>query len=371
MILALFFLMAESRAYHIGTPGKTWGAAERAQWLSERKVARSYKELVRTRIEALEDRFDVEAYGALSANPERYPLLCVRTRGWSAEKPSVLVTGGVHGYETSGVLGALAFLEDHAEAYADRCNLLVAPCVSPWAFETVQRWNAAAIDPNRSFQPSDSADDAGSPASAVDDGGSWRGARSSTLAEESIALSALVRGVSASAGAGAWLCHIDLHETTDSDETEFLPARAASQGEVHERGAVPDGFYVVGDSCSPLAPVERETFLRTVVDAARRVTHIAPADVDGRIIGERISQPGVIHYPYKQLGLCAGVTRAVGARGVDVGVAEGTRPVEGAPYAATTEVYPDSPAATAEQCTRAQVACVTAAIEYVLGKVGQ
>ena len=52
---------------------------------------------------------------------------CVR------DKPSVLVTGGVHGYETSGVQGALAFLETEAQRYADRFNICVAPCVSPWS----------------------------------------------------------------------------------------------------------------------------------------------------------------------------------------------------------------------------------------------
>ena len=39
----------------------------------------------------------------------------------------------------------------HAERYRERVNLLVAPCVSPWAYEVIQRWNWKAIDPNRSF----------------------------------------------------------------------------------------------------------------------------------------------------------------------------------------------------------------------------
>ena len=63
-----------------------------------------------------------------------------------------LVTGGVHGYETSGVLGALQFVEQHAADYAGRINLLVIPCVSPWGYERIHRWNAHAIDPNRSFR---------------------------------------------------------------------------------------------------------------------------------------------------------------------------------------------------------------------------
>mgnify|MGYP000741713275 CR=1 FL=1 len=42
-----------------------------------------------------------------------------------------------------------------------RVNLLVAPCVSPWAYERIQRWNFDALDPNRSFR-------ADSPARQVD-----------------------------------------------------------------------------------------------------------------------------------------------------------------------------------------------------------
>jgi hypothetical protein len=56
--------------------------------------------------------------------------------------------------------------------------------------------------------------------------------------------------------------------------------------------------------------------------------------------------PGVIEYALAKLGLCAGVTDA--------------------PYKTTTEVYPDSPRATAEQCNDAQVTAVCAAIDFAL-----
>jgi hypothetical protein len=39
--------------------------------------------------------------------------------------------------------------------------------------------------------------------------------------------------------------HVDLHETTDSDETEFLPAMSARDGKAtHTDEGVPDGFYL-------------------------------------------------------------------------------------------------------------------------------
>ena len=98
------------------------------------------------RIERLRDRFEVDRYGGIDYPPDAYPLYALRSRDWHAARPLALVTGGVHGYETSGVHGALQFLEAAAAAYADRIDLLVAPCVSPWAYERIHRWNAAAID---------------------------------------------------------------------------------------------------------------------------------------------------------------------------------------------------------------------------------
>ena len=83
-------------AFPIGKVGEPWGAEERAEWLSTRKVQRSYDEEVLAKLLQLKDRFDVTQYGALPFNPERYPLFSVRTRNWSPEKPYILVTGGVH-----------------------------------------------------------------------------------------------------------------------------------------------------------------------------------------------------------------------------------------------------------------------------------
>ncbi|MCZ7153699.1 peptidase, partial [Salmonella enterica] len=81
-----------------------------------------------------------------------YPLYAIRSRDWSETRPVALVTGGVHGYETSGVHGALQFAERHMADYAGRLDVLVAPCISPWAYERIHRWNPHAVDPNRSFR---------------------------------------------------------------------------------------------------------------------------------------------------------------------------------------------------------------------------
>ncbi|MCS0450913.1 MAG: M14 family metallopeptidase [Vibrio diabolicus] len=305
--------MKSGYIYPIGTPGQPWSEEERKAWLATQEVKRSYQDEVVSKIDALRERFDVEQYGALSYNEARFPLFCIKTRNWDSTKPVVLVTGGVHGYETSGVHGALKFVETEAERYTEHFNIVVAPCVSPWGYEVINRWNPNAIDPNRSFYKD-------------------------SPAEESANLMKLV------ATLGDVLMHIDLHETTDSDETEFRPALAARDGIEYIEGMIPDGFYTVGDSENP-----QPEFQKAVIESVAKVTHIAPADENGEIIGSPVVQFGVINYPMVKLGLCGGVTNCV--------------------YGTTTEVYPDSPTVTDEECNDAQVAAVVGGLDYVLAQL--
>lgn len=298
-------------SYPIGTPGRPWGAEEVAAWRSRQTRKRSFEADVQNAIERLRARFDVVEYGQLDYPPDSYPLFAIKSRAWRDEFPCALVTGGVHGYETSGVHGALRFVDRHMADYEGRINLLVAPCVSPWAYERINRWNADAIDPNRSF-------------------------RDDSPAQESAALMRLVAPLR-----DRMLLHIDLHETTDTDESEFRPALAARDGKVFEPGGIPDGFYLVGDTENP-----QPEFQKAIIAAVAEVTHIAPADGNGEIIGSAVVSPGVINYSLAQLGLCPSITSAV--------------------YKTTTEVYPDSPRATPEQCNAAQVAAVRAAIDFAL-----
>lgn len=303
--------MAPPAPYPIGTPGQPWGEAEIAEWRSRQTRQRSYTEEVLTRVDALRQRFEVTQYGRLDYESDVYPLFVLNSRAWEAGLPCALVTGGVHGYETSGVHGALLFAERHAADYGGRANLMIVPCVSPWGYERIHRWNPLALDPNRSF-------------------------RADSPAPEAAALMALVAPLRE-----RFVVHIDLHETTDTDESEFRPALAARDGVAFRPGSIPDGFYVVGDTEDP-----QPGFQQAVIDAVSAITHIAPADDRGEIIGTPVAAPGVINYALRELGLCAGIT--------------------GARYRTTAEVYPDSARATPEQCNEAQVAAVCAAIDYAL-----
>jgi len=298
--------------FPIGTPGIPWTDLERRAWRASVPKRRDYADEVIPLIEGLRRTFDVIAYGKLDYGTDgRFPLFALKSRGWRDTLPSALVTGGVHGYETSGVHGALRFAARDSAAFAGRLNLLIAPCVSPWAYERIQRWNPHAVDPNRSFMPTG----------------------------ESLEAHALVALVAPSRG--RFLVHLDLHETTDSDESEFRPARAARDGKAFEPDVVPDGFYLVEDSQNP-----QPRFCAAIIEAVSRVTHIAEPDANGCLIGEPLKGRGVIHYDFKGLGLCAGVS--------------------GARFATTTEVYPDSPRATPEQCNEAQATAVRTGLEYAL-----
>ncbi|PVZ69677.1 hypothetical protein [Pelagibaculum spongiae] len=80
----------------------------------------------------------------------------------------------------------------------------------------------------------------------------------------------------------------------------------------------------------------------------KKITHIAPAEADSQLLSKPIAQEGVINYPARELGLCAGFSNNQ--------------------YCTTTEVYPDSSHVTEEQCNLAQVAAITGGLDYLLGR---
>lgn len=305
--------MNDVQYYPIGTPGKKWGESEKSEWLAQQHVQRSYQQEVVEKLLPLKPDFDIERYGALSCSPDRYPLYALKCRDWGGDLPCVLITGGVHGYETSGVQGAIRFLQTRALAYCGHFNIVAVPCVSPWGYETINRWNCAAMDPNRSFY-------AHSPA------------------EESAALLGYLQELDCQ-----FLAHFDLHETTDTDNSEFRPALSARDAVQHKIWHIPDGFYLVGESEKPATK-----FQTAIIRSVEQVTHIAPPAGDGMIIGEKVEQWGVINYAARSLGLCMGATDA--------------------PYVTTTEVYPDSPNVNAESCTQAQVAALVGGLDFLMAQ---
>ncbi len=302
--------MTDKTMYSIGIKGQKWTDEHKAQWLSAQTVKRSYAEQVVAKLDVLKQSFIVEQYGQLDYENKSYPLFAVKSKNWQADKPTILITGGVHGYETSGVQGAIRFVETSAQLFESEFNFIVLPCISPWGYETINRWNPLAIDPNRSFYKNSPAKESAAAMQYI----------------ESLAIE--------------FLAHIDLHETTDTDNSEFRPALAARDAVEQKNWNIPDGFYLVGDSTKPQAE-----FQKAIIESVEKVTHIAPADNDEKLIGVPLEQFGVINYAARELGLCMGLTNA--------------------PYVTTTEVYPDSPLVDDENCILAQVAVVTGALHYL------
>ena len=295
----------------ITTQGKRWGDEDKLTWLNKQSIKRSYHQDVLTNIEQWAADFDVINYGALTHDIKKYPLYLVKTKNWQLNKKNILVTGGVHGYETSGVKGAIRFIESQALNYTEQFNLIIAPCISPWGYETINRWNAKAIDPNRSFYKN-------------------------SPAEESAALMHYFDEHHLDIFA-----HIDLHETTDTDNTTFRPALSARDAVEQKEWQIPDGFYLVGDVINPA-----DDFQHAIITAVEKVTHIAPSDEQGKLIGVLLSQRGVINYNTKALGLCSGFTEAQ--------------------WVTTTEVYPDSANVDDETCIIAQVTAISAALDFIM-----
>lgn len=287
---------------------KGWSAQEKKAWREAQKIQRSYKEEVQSNIDKLRDRFDISLYGQLTYHQKNYSLFLIKSKEIDPKKPNVLITGGVHGYETSGVHGALKFMSEFAHKFEHSFNFFCAPCISPWGYESINRWNPDAIDPNRNFYKNSPAEEC------------------SKLYE---ALKEL-----------RFLAHFDLHETTDTDNTIFRPLLEKRDGVKQDLWEIPDGFYLVGDT----SRIEN-AFQNSIISEVEKVTHIAPTDQDGKIIGVELSSRGVINYDVKKLHLCAGLTNAK--------------------YVTTTEVYPDSPRVTDEESNMAQVSAIIGGLEFL------
>jgi hypothetical protein len=310
--------MQHQKFYPIGIPGIKWGESEQAQWLSAQTIQRSYEDDVVSQVEQLKTQFKVLQYGELDYAQRHtfeqqhaqnsYALFAITSLDWDENKPIALITGGVHGDETSGVQGALRFAQTKAADFEDEFNFIIVPCISPWAYETMNRWNPLTIDPNLSFV-------------------------SDSPAPESANFMSFVEALNV-------LVHIDLHENTDSDNAEFRPALAARDGIETNHWHIPNGFYAVGDTQNPCAE-----FQAAIVSAVELVTPIGYCDEQGMITGSPMAQKGVINYPLKQSGLCASVTNAQ--------------------FTSTTEVYSSSTKVDSENCILAQVAAICGGLNYI------
>ena len=242
--------------YPIGTPGTPWGAAEKAAWLARQAVRRRYDAEV---VAAAEGR-------RAGARRSCSRTACSTTRAWAcpptrcmrcaaatgnAGRPTVLVTGGVHGYETSGVQGALQWIATEFDRHADDGQPAGAALHQPLGLRDDQ-----PLEPRRAR-----------PEPPVPRRQPRRRGR---------ARDGLRRGARRRRSTCTSTCTRPPTPTTASS----APPRPRATARRSTSHAIPDGFYLVGDTERP-AP----DFQRALIDAVRRVTHIAEADEHGCLIG--------------------------------------------------------------------------------------
>ena len=137
--------------------------------------------------------------------------------------------------------------------------------------------------------------------------------------------------------------HINLHETTDTDDSEFRPALAVRESTTINKWSIPDGFYLVANSRNP-----RYDFRKYIIDAVAKVTHIAPTYPSINILGDDIIRDGIMACDSDKEKLCVSFTSAE--------------------YTTTTEVYPDSPRTNSQECILAQVEAIVAGLNFLKHK---
>ena len=298
---------------------------------------RSYRKDVLYPLAALQS-FELHNYGALTKDPARYPLIAVVSTDWSSERASILITGGVHGDETSGVHATLRFLQDAlASGYTDLFNIVAVPVVCPWGYETGTRWSVSTSDDAEERMclgfPSEFAH-------VVDPNRSFRPAALEGPCEETAALCGFLDGLSMR---GRRIdCHLDLHE--------YSPPYA-TDGD--------SGYFIIGDAERP-QPAWYDAMIRAVLPVTPVAT-VHPAAVEPASVWEAwraFNHDGEMYISYKDVALeSAGVVCLYDpkAYGYCVGVTQ-------AELTATIEACA---AAGFETCVAAHVAAIHGALDYL------
>lgn len=268
--------MATNLVEVIMNPSKdTWGESEKLNWLSKLTFQRSYSNQVLSRIEKLKQAgapIKIKQYGNLSLQgrdsitisdaklsadeyKNRYPLYYAEVGNLADNKINIIITGGTHGYEESGVYGALEFLEKDVLNYTDKFNFLVFPCISPFAYEVNQRWTHDAWDPNRSFD------------------------RSKPYVPEAQLVMDVIEKAHKLSGRD-FTAAVDLHETPDRDKV-LMPVQYQRYGLnlTADDILIPNGYYLISHAAnkSPQMAIR-------ILDKVREVTPIAP---DPEIHGDK------------------------------------------------------------------------------------
>lgn len=287
---------------------KGWTADRCAAWYGEQKQVRDYKQSVVERALAvtLPPSLKLSVYGTAYGDD----LICVTPRHIDSSKPSLSVTGGVHGYEPSGVESCLHLIETGAQNLRDRANVFLFPCVTPAAYRIHHRWTHGAEDTNRGFF----------------DG---------TTVIESALLMQRIKSLGVK-----FACAIDGHETPVEDRL-FRRLRTDRYGTAltGDPDLLPNGFHLMVPDTALLRQSVQNCAC-AMISAVEKMTPIATDE----IIAGNVNDGGIVPSTASNT-----LTRWMNER---------------AAFAATTEVVTEG--ITPYQATRIQLTAIHAAADYVL-----
>lgn len=267
----------------------------------------------------------VETYATMS---DANPAFRITVGDVHNGKPNILITGGVHGYEPSGVEAALQFTQKYAPTLTKEFNFVTYPCISSWAYEHDQRWNAQAEDPNRLFTQTEKSAPSG--IHRTFDIEECRHFMTS-MESETIRFS----------------CAIDLHETCDRDiELRVLRSERFKEDLSEDYQDIPQGYYLILSKRDTAGQNGAQLlFGQSIIDQVRKVSPIAPEET---ILNGKINYGGVILSPPSDGLMRTYLDRYAG-------------------LVAVTEVYPDHKTMSSAKSVQAQIASINGVLNYVRG----
>lgn len=297
---------------------KGWSESQISDWYNgvvARGKVRDYSEIV-TRVTRLPANiYTVETHAVMSDGNPAFRISIGDTHNGN---PNILIIGGVHGYEPSGVEAAIRFVQKEAPSLINKFNFVVYPCISPWAYEHDQRWNAQAQDPNRLFA---------------------RGDAFPAIEEcQHFMTSMEQNGIKFAAA-------IDLHETCDRDvELRILRSERFGSALAADYQDIPQGYYLTLSKRDTAGENGKQLlFGQAVIDEVQKTSPIAP---EKTILEGKMNYGGVILSPPSK-----GLMR--------------TYLDDHAPLVAVTEVYPDHKNMTPEKSVQAQLASIRGALNFI------
>ncbi len=204
---------------------------------------RDYEANVVSRLQKLDsNHISLTTYRTSQSGDEKFDHLFVTIGDLGNGNPNILLIGGVHGNEPSGVEACVRIAEQFNEsADPPDINIVIFPCLFPWSYVHNQRWvYEDALDPNRHMIV----------------GGSDFG-RVSTAESFMFEI----------ADMPPFAIALDFHETNDSDIKLWRKMRTKRYGGKSngDGNRNPNGFHLMASECPDTLKEERKKIAQKIL----------------------------------------------------------------------------------------------------------